>query len=198
MRKIFLILLLSISVTKMYSQEIDCVVSKLPQNINTLEELTKNDSLTKVYIVDVNQIGELIQKSKKKFKIVFFFSPTCHSSIEMFPKFIEFINKNSTEFELFPVSGLRYNKVNSVHDYLKLINYYNPILILDTEKHGNKAEPFTRLDQLSSAFCPSCTVKKMGFSNFFVIDSNNVEVFNTNYEINLSDIEIFERLTNLH
>ena len=38
----------------------------------------------------------------------------------------------------------------------------------------------------------------MGFSSFFVIDSNNVEVFNTNYEIKLSDTEKFERLKNLH
>ena len=37
----------------------------------------------------------------------------------------------------------------------------------------------------------------MGFSDFFVLDSNNLEILNTNWEINQSETERFEILKRL-
>jgi hypothetical protein len=194
MKKALLILVILIY-SQIYSQRSDYVFEKLPLSTTDLHQLYKENIIPHVYIADISEISTLVKNSKKKYKVVYFFSPTCHSSKDAFPEFVKYFMKNDTLFDFFPVSGLRYDKIQSITNYLKSVKYYNPIFIIDTEKHGNKSEPFKRLDLLSVAMCPDCIHKEMGFSSYFILDSNNKVILHTNW--NYIGVEKFEALKKL-
>ncbi|MBC7524636.1 MAG: hypothetical protein H7239_09385 [Flavobacterium sp.] len=165
-----------------YCQEQKNIFEKLPNNIDNLSELNINDSIIKIYITDIIQIKTLIQKSKKKYKVIYFFSPSCHSCMETFPEISKYLIEKEKYFDFFIVSGHRYTNVPLINKYLSSQFYYRPVFIIDTEKYGNKSNPFKRLDLVTQEMCPKCDYEKMGFSAYFVLDENSEIILNTNWE----------------
>jgi len=133
----------------------------------------KLENKPNIFITDFNDLDTLIKRSKKKYKIVYYFSGTCPSSTETFPSFIEFLNENDTLFELFTMVGHRYSEIPHYIEYSSRIKYFNPIYILDMEKYGKRKNPSNRIRKLNKTLCKECDYKRMGASNFFVVDENN-------------------------
>lgn len=178
-----------------FAQEKKISIKRASENIQNILNTNINDSLPQIYITDINTIDSLIRLSGKKYKIIYFFSSKCHSSIESFPKLIEVINENNAKVDLFPVSGNKYSEVPNITNYLKRQHYFKPIYILDTDKYGNKSNPFKRIDILTQKLCKECEFKKMGFSSFFVLDNNNNIVLHNTWEvIGLRKIEQLKEL----
>lgn len=148
---------------------------------NNRENL-KEDS-TCFVVADIEKIDSLIQISQKKYKIVYLFSDKCHSSLESFPVLIEYIDKHSEKFELFPIIGYRYSEIPRIKKYFDHMHYSNPVYIMDIVKYGNKKNPFKRLDKMIKGLCKECDFKKMGFSSFFVFDESNKIVLHNTWEV---------------
>ena len=134
-----------------------------------------------IFITDFNALDTLIKRSKKKYKIVYNFSSACSASTETFPSLLKFLNENDIFFELFPIGGHKYKRVPDYLNYLKKINYFNPVYIVDTEKYGKYGNRFKRLAKVTKQICNECNTNKMGASSFFVVDENNKVVTHTNY-----------------
>ena len=62
----------------------------------------KLENKPNIFITDFNALDTLIKRSKKKYKIVYYFSGSCQASYKTFPSLVEFLNENDTLFELFP------------------------------------------------------------------------------------------------
>tara|TARA_R110000850_G_C9973025_1_gene465314 strand:+ start:858 stop:1406 length:549 start_codon:yes stop_codon:yes gene_type:complete len=138
---------------------------------------------TQIEIIDIDQLEKKIKESNKKYKIIFYISKSCSSSIMFFPKIIELINNHSDIVELYPIIGDRLSEITEYEAYLKHIQYFNTVFILDTEKYGNKKNPFKRLDILTQKLCLECEYKKMGFSSFFVINDYSQVILHNNWTI---------------
>lgn len=125
-----------------------------------------------LFKADIETIDSIIKRTSKRFKIVYNFSMTCHLSTELFPKLVDFVNNNN-EFELFPIFGYREIDTVLVNNYLTYNKFFGNMFILDTEKYGNKKNPFNRIDKLTRSICKECDYKRMGFSSFYIFDENN-------------------------
>ena len=133
----------------------------------------KLENKPNIFITDFNDLDTLIKRSKKKYKIVYFFSGSCQASYKTFPSLVEFLNENDTLFELFPMVGHRYSKIPHYIEYASRIKYFKPIYILDMEKYGKRKNSNNKMDKLNKTLCKECDYKKMGASSFFVVDENN-------------------------
>jgi len=69
--------------------------------------------------------------------------------------------------------GHRYSEIPHYIEYASRIKYFKPIYILDMEKYGKRNNPNNRIRKLNKTLCKECDYKKMGASNFFVVDENN-------------------------
>ena len=141
----------------------------------------KLENKPNIFITDFNDLDTLIKRSKKKYKIVYYFSSGCPFVTETFPSLLKFLNEKDIFFELFPIGGHKYKRVPDYLNYLKKINYFNPVYIVDTEKYGKYGNRFKRLAKVTKQICNECNTNKMGAGNFFVIDENNEFVFFTNH-----------------
>jgi hypothetical protein len=122
------------------------------------------------------------------------FSHRCSSSIELFPDIIKFVNENSDKYKLIPVIGYRYNEVMEIRRYLKYLQYFKPLYIINTEIYGNRKNAFKRLDKMIKYMCSECDYKKMGFSSFLLIDSKGNIIGHTTWE-SKNAIEYIKSLT---
>ena len=141
----------------------------------------KLENKPNIFITDFNDLDTLIKRSKKKYKIVYNFSSACFASVEAFPLLLKFLNENEHLFDLFNVSGVKYKWIPRISEYLKKINYFNPVYLVDTEKYGKYGNRFNRLGKVTKQICNECNTNKMGASSFFVVDENNKVVTHTNY-----------------
>ena len=82
---------------------------------------------------------------------------------------------------MFNVSGVKYKWIPRISEYLKKINYFNPVYIVDIKKYGKYGNRFKRLAKVTKQICNECNTNKMGAGNFFVIDENNEFIFFTDY-----------------
>ena len=133
-----------------------------------------------LFRTDIETIDTLIKSSSKKYKMVYSFSLSCHSSLELFPKVVDFVN-NADEFELFPIYGYREIDTGLVKNYLIANNFFGNFFIMDTEKYGNKRNPFKRIDKLTQSICKECDYKRMGFPAFYIFDENHNIVFHNSW-----------------
>ena len=160
-----------------------CQDFKLVKASDHIEAITnhKLENKPNIFITDFNDLDTLIKRSKKKYKIVYNFSSTCPASTETFPSLLKFLNENEHLFDLFNVSGVKYKWIPRISEYLKKINYFNPVYIVDIKKYGKYGNRFKRLAKVTKQICNECNTNKMGASSFFVVDENNEFVFFTNY-----------------
>ncbi len=164
-------------------------------NIQKIIDYQFDNSKPNIFISDFETIDSIVKRTKKKYKIIYSFSDRCQSCVETFPTLIAFIQKNSYTFELLPIIGHRYEEMPYFVAYLKKVNYFNPVYLLDTEKYGTKKNPFKRIDKLIQKLCKECDYEKMGFSSFFVIDDdNNVVLHNTWDDVGVEKINQLKQL----
>ena len=158
-------------------------ISEIENAGNNLENII-HGSLSKdaphLFRIGFETIDTILKRSDKKYKIVYLFSMNCHSSLELFPRLVDFVNSNS-EFELFPIEGHRAIDTAMIKKYLSYYNFFGTMFILDTDKYGNKRNPFSRLDKLTKTICKECDYKKMGFSSFYIFDEENKVVLHNSW-----------------
>lgn len=175
MEKYFLAFIAFISSTPVFSQ------NQTPdQPVSNPVTSTVTDS---IQVTDLEGLQKVLDHSVKPYKVVYFFSPACSSSVYLFPKIYKLYVQNSRLFDFIAVSGFRYDRIPEMTQYMKYNGFSLPIYVLDTKKYGNGKNPFRRLDLVSTKFCKECKVKKMGFSAFFVLDSHNKVVAHTNWDL---------------
>lgn len=173
---LFLAISISLNVCAQSFSEIENARNKLENIISG--SLPRNQP--HLFKADIETIETIIKRTDKRFKIVYNFSMTCHSSNELFPKLVDFVNNNK-EFELFPIYGYRKIDTALVKNYLTYYKFFGNMFILDTEKYGNKRNPFNRINKLTRSICKECDYKRMGFSSFYIFDENNKIVFHNNW-----------------
>ncbi len=168
----FLLLFLAFSISlNVYAQSF----SEIENARNKLENIISGSlplNQPHLFKADIETIETIIKGTDKRFKIVYNFSMTCHASNELFPKLVAFVSNNK-EFELFPIYGYREIDTVLVNKYLTYNKFFGNMFILDTEKYGNKRNPFNRIDKLTRSICQQCDYKRMGFSSFYIVDENN-------------------------
>jgi hypothetical protein len=181
MEKIYLLLLLSLG--SLHSQALDQRVIRCQSGLELLSRINLVQDQSSVFISNLPQIKEALNLSTKKFKVIYFFSPNCLSSVSMFPKIYSFYKTHQFLFEFIPISGYRLDKVSEIEKYMQQYNFHTSILILDTQQYGNAHNPFKRLDLVSKEFCPSCISKRMGYSDMFILNDQNQVVYSSTYDI---------------
>lgn len=166
-------------------------------HLDSVINYNKDEKTVKLYETDIETLDSILSLSSKKYKIIYFYSPTCYSSKLNFPIIKEYVTKNEKYFDMFLVSGHQYDKIPEIKKSLKLNNYYQPVFILDTNKYGNRANPFSRLDKLTKKMCSKCQHNKMGFSAFIVFDEKNNVIGYTNYDYTSEEkLELLKTVTN--
>tara|TARA_B110000259_G_C13991739_1_gene392784 strand:+ start:1095 stop:1685 length:591 start_codon:yes stop_codon:yes gene_type:complete len=192
MKKITLILLILTNTFSFCQEKIN--LEKASDNIQEIIDYQLDNSKPNIFISDIETIDSIVKLTKKKYKIIYFFSDRCHSVVETFPTLVKFINENSDKIELLPIIGHKNKEIPHFLEYLEKNKYFKPIYLLNMEKYGTKKNPFKRIDQLTQALCKECDYKKMGFSSFFVIDDNNIVLHNNWNVIGLDKINQLKQL----
>ncbi|UMY64514.1 MULTISPECIES: hypothetical protein [unclassified Flavobacterium] len=178
MEKYILGFIAFISSTLIFAQ--NQTVGRSEQVLSVPVAMTATDS---IQITDLEGLQKVLDKSAKPYKVLYFFSPACSSSLYLFPKIYKLYSQHSALFDFIAISGFRYDRIPEMSSYMKYNGFRLPVYVLDTKKYGNGKNPFKRLDLVSTTFCQECKVKKMGFSAFFVLDSHNKVVAHTNWDL---------------
>jgi len=183
--KNLIVLICVFSLSNSFSQE-TLTLERASDNIQDIinHKLNKKPN---VFIANIETIDSIIKLTKKKYKIIYFFSDRCHSCVETFPKLLKFINENSNRFELLPIIGHRNKEIPHFVGYLQKNKFFQPVYLLNMGKYGSKKNPFKRIDQLTRTLCKECDYKRMGFSSFFVFDEKHKIVAHNNWDFNWSD-----------
>ena len=192
MKKIILIFCILTNTFSFCQEKIN--LEKASDNIQEIIDYQLDNSKPNIFISDIETIDSIVKLTKKKYKIIYFFSDRCHSVVETFPTLVKFINENSDKIELLPIIGHKNKEIPHFLEYLEKNKYFKPIYLLNMEKYGTKKNPFKRIDQLTQALCKECDYKKMGFSSFFVIDDNNIVLHNNWNVIGLDKINQLKQL----
>lgn len=162
-------------------------VKSIDSYFQVTSKLVPNDTIAKVYSIDLNTLDAILD-SKNKTVVVYSFSVLCKISRQRFPIINEILlNKKNTE--LIIVSTNTFQEINLLKKYFKEYNYYSPIFILDTTIYGNKKDPSKRNDLMVKYLCKDCDPNNMGFSDFFIKDSNKKIVYKSAYETTIDEMK---------
>ena len=173
-------------------------------HINEIVNYNKNDSTVKMYVVDKKSLDTLIKLSTKPYKVVLFYTYWCSICRKELPNILSFIKTHEETFDLFMVTGDKYdkspfkNKVSlNIHYLESELKYFNPVFLLDMAKYGNKDRGFSRIDSFIKETCNICNPKKMGYTAYFVYNPTNEIIFYSGYEdTNEISIDKLKKLKN--
>ena len=138
---------------------------------------TANITQKNVKLVDltIDELKERIYHSTKNTKVIYFYrnSNTCEASRLMNPAINELYLKHKDKFDLFVVSRANKKNKESLHNYLFFEGYYFPVYMIGRNSFRSM---FNKL-------CPDCNHRIIGYSGFFILDSNNTLLNQTNYDL---------------
>lgn len=151
-----------------------------------LEEITPyhgSDGSVKLYIADSETLDTLIKRSQKRYKIVLFYTYWCSACRKSLPEILAFTAKYESHFDLFLVTGDRYDKLALNMYYLEAeLNYSRPVFVLDQKRYGDKKNAFSRIDKFIEESCSICRPKKMGFAAHYVYNESNQILYYSGWE----------------
>lgn len=156
------------------------------ESINEIINYNTHDSLVKFYITDYKTTDSLIKLSNKQYKIVFIYTYWCKPCIETLPQVQAYVNEHQNNFDLFIITGDRYEKIPFNIYYLEnKLHYYSPAFMLDLEKYGKSKRGLSRINKFIKQMCKICEYKKMGYSSYIVFNNENKIILNTTWEFDI-------------
>lgn len=150
--KLFVGVIFFLSTLSLSSQEVD--------GKNYTIAKSREASIAKLSLIEFR---ELVFSSGKTVKIIYFFNQSCSASIDFSPKVNDYYRNSKSEFDLYVVPREKQKNEADLRDYLFYYNYSFPVYMLDKRN----------LNQIIDELCPECNTKVMGYSSFFVLDSEN-------------------------
>lgn len=120
----------------------------------------------------------------EKTKVIYFFSYSCPSSDEFTPLLKDFFEKNNN-VDLYVVTPKNLNNSRKICNYLFYKGWFSfPIYTIDKKyKH------------IVNSLCSDCEEKIMGYSDFFILNSKNELIYQTNYNQNSEEkIELLDKI----
>ncbi|MCO4293539.1 redoxin domain-containing protein [Solitalea sp. MAHUQ-68] len=152
-------------------------------NIPEILSYNPQDSTVKIYFSDFHSIDSLVKLSKKQYKVVLFYAFWCDSCRNEMPGLISFFKEHQNNFELFLITGDKYDRLIYNYRYLKNhLFYYKPAFILDKNIYGEKSRGLSRITNFISQLCSECNTRKMAYCSYIVFDSSNKFLFHTTWE----------------
>ncbi|MGV7107366.1 hypothetical protein [Flavobacterium sp. U410] len=170
MKNYFIIIALYLLSTSVFAQKSE----------NQIENDTNFNSQKKIQIsnVTIETFKQLVNKSDKKNKIIYFISNNCSSSVEFTPLLYEIYNNQKTkDFELFVISTKGKNHFDKLYNYLFYNGYYFPVFLISK---SNSKEVLKEL-------CSSCQQKFMGYGNFFALNEFNELIIQTDFNFTMEE-----------
>ena len=148
------------------------VQNVMSQNYDSLEQSDKVNLKT----LKKNEFNKMLFNSKKEYKIIYFFDTNCASSIkfENYLKNIYTEHKKNVDFFIV-VKGNEKDK-DRYYEYLFFYEYYFPVYLLSENQN-----------QIVKGICDECNAKKMGYSDFIILDRNNMFLAQSNYNLKEND-----------
>ncbi len=169
-------LLLSLSASKAFSQnyakinDYDSIIYRLKANSVNKESII-------VYSADANDIRELVKKSKK-YTLVYVYAWWCTPCRAEMPKFIEW-SKANEDVNLLLINTDKDRDYTYTLEYLQKISYFYPSFTV-SESYGKGR--MKKFEKFLEDFCPTCQVKKMGYSSCILLDNEGNVLFHSTYE----------------
>lgn len=124
-----------------------------------------------------------ILQDNSKYKILYIYCNYCQISVERFPKLCKFVKSNEN-FKLFPICA---------QDSTELLDYrneYNQTIHFINQGRKRKAISFYNPIKATCKFLKKnfdVDIKKIGASDYIIIDRNNNIIKQTDWDMNDSD-----------
>lgn len=127
-------------------------------------------------------VNTILQDSSK-YKIIYIYCNYCQISVERFPKLCNFVKSNK-DFNLFPICAQDSTELLEDH------NEYNHTIHFINQGRKRKAISFYNPIKATCKFLKNnfkVDIKKMGASDYIIIDKNNNIIEQTNWEMKDSE-----------
>jgi hypothetical protein len=146
--------------------------SQLAKTINKQNkgELSLKKDISIIQI-SLKEIQKVIYDSQKKFKIIYFFKKDCPFSEAFDPELNKLYLKDTTNVDLFIINPGSKKSIYKLKNYLFYYGYYFPTYVVTGSGYKN----------IVNTLCPKCNEKIMGYSDFFILDSNNILLEQSTY-----------------
>mgnify|MGYP002620435049 CR=1 FL=1 len=117
----------------------------------------------------------LLNHNAQRVKVIYFYrnSNTCNASQQMNPAINEVYLKHIEKFDLFVISRVNKKNKESLYNYLFYEGYYFPVYMIGRNSYRS----------IFNKLCPDCNHRITGYSGFFILDSNNTLLDQTNYDL---------------
>lgn len=129
------------------------------QKISELS-LKKDVSITQISLDD---IYKTVYTSRKKFRIIYFFKKDCPFSEAFDAELNKLYLEHTTHVDLFVINPGSKKNIDKLKNYLFYYGYYFPAYVITGSGYKN----------IVNTLCPKCNEKIMGYSDFFILDSDN-------------------------
>jgi thiol-disulfide isomerase/thioredoxin len=147
----------------------------------------KKDSII-VYSVNASDIQELVKKSKK-YTLVYIYAYWCTPCRKETPKVVEWAKANE-DVNLLLINTDKEKDYTYTLEYLQKLSYFYPSFTV-SESYGKGR--MKKFENFLEDLCPTCQVKKMGYSSCILLDNEENVLFHSTYET-LNQMEEVKRI----
>lgn len=174
-------------VKKLYILFIFISSALFSQEYISVDKTDNNREHIKLVNLNINALKDSIFNSLKNFKVIYFFNNYCSQSLQFTPSLNEIYLKNKDKFDLFVISRKKSKNIEQLYNYLFYEGYYFPVF--NVSKKSFKS--------ITNVLCSDCNQKIMGYSDFFILDNNNILLSQSNYDLSTTEkIKILKNYLN--
>lgn len=147
------------------------------QEYISVDKTDNNREHIKLVNMNINELKNSIFNSSKNIKVIYFFNNYCSQSLKFTPYLNEIYLKNKDKFDLFVISRKKPKKIEQLYNYLFYEGYYFPVFNVSKESFKS----------IANVLCSDCNQKIMGYSDFFILDNNNILLSQSNYDLSTTE-----------